>query len=163
VGNPSYELLAACLDAPAALGLLTAALGWYVECSSSRARVVLRYAPLAFPLAGALVVGSSLSRWAGDLALLSGPWGRTALLVVGAVGGRTPLSPVPAVLLAATATAASAVALSIAGDAPAEELWRRARLRRGLCRGLCPLVVAHHQGAGEREGEGRVAQHDARP
>jgi hypothetical protein len=122
---PAGPLLAAAVLGPAAVGLLAAALGWLVEESTLRARVVLRWSPVGLLLAAALPAAPGAALW-------SGPWGWAVGPLVAAAGGRVPGWPVQATLLALAVAAAVTVAWRRAGGAPTEELARRAALRGGL-------------------------------
>lgn len=107
--------------AGAALALVAQALAWWVVINPSRGRLALRATPLAavgvlIVTAGAVAVPAVA--WA---LAWSGPWGWSALLLV----GPGPAVAVTAPLLAAAAGGAAAWALRQAGRPPAEELARR--------------------------------------
>lgn len=141
LGVPAGPLLAACLLGPAVFGLLCAALGWLVECSAARARLVLLVGPLLLVAAAAAVFGG---RPAARVGPWSGPWGWAAGPVVAAAKGHDPGWPAQAALLAVLTAAALLAAWRGAGMITLEELGRRAGTRSGL---RADLYVADLRGA----------------
>ncbi len=129
LGVPAWPLLSAALLGPAAFGLLSAALGWLVECSARRARLVLLGGPLLLALAAAVAFGGGT---AARVAPWSGPWGWAAGPLVAAAKGHDPGWPLQAALLAALTVAAVLTAWRSAGTVSLEELGRRAGTRSGL-------------------------------
>jgi hypothetical protein len=127
------RLLAACVVGLAALGLLTASLGWQVERSPVLSRAVSRYCPLWLLAAGALVIAPTFGgRLAAEVALLSGPWGWALSPVIAASGGEVPLWPLASALLVLATALAVAAAFATSGGVSIEELSRRAGLKRGV-------------------------------
>jgi len=141
LGVAAGPLLAACVLGPAAFGALAAALGWLVECSAPRARLVLGVGPLLLVLAAAAAFGGRL---AASAAPWSGPWGWAAGPMVAAAKGHDPGWPLQAALLAALTVAALLAAWRGAGAVTLEELERRAGTRSGLG---ADLYVADLRGA----------------
>ena len=130
-------LLAACALSLGALGLLVSALGWQAERSAALSRAVLAAARAVPPAALALALVPSFAPGglvgaASGAELLSGPWGWALVPVLAACGRPTPPWPLAASLLAAATALAVAWAWATAGRVPAEELARRAGLRRAL-------------------------------
>jgi hypothetical protein len=138
LGVAARPLLAAALLGPAAVGLLSAALGWLVERSPAASLAVLRVSPvvLAAAAVAALLPGGQVTARA---MLWSGPWGWAVGPLVAAAGGRVPGWPVQAALLAAVSAAVALLAWSRAGAITIEELARRATARTGLAASLYSL------------------------
>jgi hypothetical protein len=126
----AWPLLGATAGGLAALGLLLGALGWLIECSTKRARIVLQVTPLAIVAAAALALAPTV--FGAGVALWSGPWGWAAGPLIAAAGGSAPGWPYQAALLAATTLVFATIAIRSAGNAPSEELARRAGIRSGV-------------------------------
>jgi hypothetical protein len=142
LGVAAWPLLGATVGGLVPLGLLAGAVGWLIECSPQRARIVLRVSPLVIPVAAALALAPTVAD--GDVALWSGPWGWSAGPMIAAVGGSAPGWPYQAMLLAVTALTSITIAWRSAGSAPTEELARRAGVRSGL---VAALYFADVRGA----------------
>jgi uncharacterized protein DUF6297 len=128
---PSWPLLGSAIGGFTLLGVFAAALGWLIECSASRARIVARASPLALPLAAGVVVVST-SATGSQAILWSGPWGWALGPLVAAAGGPSHGWLLQMALLTVAAAASVAIAWRRSDAAPTEELARRGATRSGL-------------------------------
>lgn len=135
LGVPSWPLLGSAVGGFALLGVLAAAVGWLIEYSADRAKVVARTSPLALPLAAGLVAVSATATGI-EAVLWSGPWGWAVGPVVAAAGGPSRGWPFQMALLTVAAGVSVAIAWRRTDAAPTEELARRGATRSGLIASL---------------------------
>lgn len=132
--DPTVGLLGVCVGVCAALGGITAALSWAVECDERLALWVLRASPLvAVVLAAAALRPATPGVVAASL--WSGPWGWATTVMLGAEGRDVAWLPA-LVLLVVTTALAAALALRHAGAVPMEQLLRRATTSKDVAAGL---------------------------
>ena len=131
-------IIGANLVAWTSMGVLAAALSWFVERSDRVAARVLQSTPVALLLGVALVftARSHPGPW-----LWVGPWGWAAAPVLAASGLAVAWWPVGLVLAVGTAALAAVLAIHTVGDAHHEQLARRAGLLSAVSASLYVLDV----------------------
>lgn len=134
--------VAAAAGGGALLGLLTAAVGLFVERGTRASRAVLKSSPFstaAVFVASALGVATFRGVEAGRLAevlLWSGPWGWAAQPALAATSSAAPLWPVALSLLVGLTAAATGLAWRDAAEVPDGVLRSRARARSSFAAAL---------------------------